>query len=187
MAVPKRTRYEVLRRDNFSCRYCGASAPDVKLHVDHVTPVALGGTDQPENLVAACIDCNNGKASTSPTDDMVSDVAEDAQVWAEARREAIAKIAEDEARMDEDFTAFYLEWTSWDANARYLPSTAESTFRNWLGAGLTLDDILRAHNVALSARHISIFKVWRYMCGVLRNRLARIEDAAAQIAARGDF
>lgn len=34
MAVSKRTRYEVLRRDNHACRYCGASAPEVKLTVD---------------------------------------------------------------------------------------------------------------------------------------------------------
>ena len=39
MAVSKRTRYEVLRRDNHACRYCGASAPDAKLTVDHVLPV----------------------------------------------------------------------------------------------------------------------------------------------------
>ncbi|MGC7224589.1 HNH endonuclease, partial [Mycobacteroides abscessus subsp. massiliense] len=44
MAVTKRLRYEVLRRDNYSCRYCGRSAPEVKLTVDHVVPVALGGS-----------------------------------------------------------------------------------------------------------------------------------------------
>jgi len=186
MAVPKRTRYEVLRRDGFACRYCGATAPDVKLHVDHVMPTALGGSDDPGNLVAACVDCNNGKASTSPDEETVSGVALDAQLWAEARREAISKIAEAEARIEEDFTAFYIAWTSWDANAQYLPGTAESTFRNWLSAGLTLDDILRAHNIALGARHVSIFKVWRYMCGVLRNRLARIEAETAAILSGGE-
>ena len=56
MAVSKRTRFEVLRRDNHTCRYCGQSAPDVKLTVDHVLPVALGGHDDPTNLVAACKD-----------------------------------------------------------------------------------------------------------------------------------
>ncbi|WP_075737496.1 HNH endonuclease [Streptomyces acidiscabies] len=64
MAVSKRLRYEILRRDNHTCRYCGASAPDVPLRVDHVTPVALGGTDTPDNLVAACEPCNSGKSST---------------------------------------------------------------------------------------------------------------------------
>lgn len=40
MAVSKRTRFEVLRRDDFTCRYCRSK--DSELHVDHVTPVSLG-------------------------------------------------------------------------------------------------------------------------------------------------
>ncbi|MFE4420379.1 HNH endonuclease [Streptomyces sp. NPDC056817] len=64
MAVSKRLRYEILRRDRYTCRYCGASAPDAPMRVDHVTPVALGGTDHPSNLVAACEPCNSGKTST---------------------------------------------------------------------------------------------------------------------------
>jgi 5-methylcytosine-specific restriction endonuclease McrA len=54
MAVSKRLRYEILRRDNYACRYCGATAPDVKLNVDHVIPQSLGGSDKPDNLVTSC-------------------------------------------------------------------------------------------------------------------------------------
>lgn len=67
MAVSKRLRYEILRRDNHACRYCGATAPDVKLNVDHVIPTSLGGSDAPMNLVTACADCNGGKTSSMPT------------------------------------------------------------------------------------------------------------------------
>lgn len=81
MAVSKRLRYEILRRDNHTCRYCGASAPDVKLTVDHVTPVALGGTDGPENLVAACSACNAGKSSSQPDAPLVANVQQDALRW----------------------------------------------------------------------------------------------------------
>ena len=57
MAVSKRVRYEVLRRDNYACRYCGATAGSgAQLVVDHVMPVSLGGTDDPTNLVACCRD-----------------------------------------------------------------------------------------------------------------------------------
>lgn len=62
MAVSKRTRFEVLRRDNYTCRYCRST--DNALTVDHVTPLTLGGTDELTNLVAACRDCNSGKSST---------------------------------------------------------------------------------------------------------------------------
>lgn len=56
-------RFEVLKRDGFKCRYCGNSAQESVLHVDHVVPVAKGGPTVPENLVAACRDCNGGKSS----------------------------------------------------------------------------------------------------------------------------
>lgn len=63
MTISKRIRFEVLKRDRFTCRYCGASAPDVGMHVDHVRAVADGGTDDMDNLVTACGDCNLGKSS----------------------------------------------------------------------------------------------------------------------------
>lgn len=64
MAVSKRTRFEVLRRDDYTCRYCRST--ENPLTIDHVVPEALGGGNDPSNLVAACRDCNAGKSSTSP-------------------------------------------------------------------------------------------------------------------------
>lgn len=49
MAVSKRLRYQVLLRDNFTCRYCGARPPAVELEADHVIPRARGGTDDSAN------------------------------------------------------------------------------------------------------------------------------------------
>lgn len=77
MAVSKRLRYEILRRDNHACRYCGAAAPDVKLNVDHVIPTSLGGSDKPDNLVTACAECNSGKTSSMPNAEPVADVDQD--------------------------------------------------------------------------------------------------------------
>lgn len=56
-------RFEVLKRDRFCCRYCGKSAPEVLLEVDHVIPVSAGGTNALDNLVSACATCNRGKGS----------------------------------------------------------------------------------------------------------------------------
>lgn len=41
--LSKGIRFEVFKRDNFTCQYCGAKAPDVILEVDHINPVKLGG------------------------------------------------------------------------------------------------------------------------------------------------
>ena len=61
-------RWEVLKRDAFTCQYCGRSAPEVKLEVDHITPVSEGGKDTKENLVTACYSCNRGRSSLSLRD-----------------------------------------------------------------------------------------------------------------------
>ena len=54
-------RWQILERDKYTCQYCGQSAPDIKLEVDHKVPLVDGGTDDPDNLVASCWACNRGK------------------------------------------------------------------------------------------------------------------------------
>lgn len=63
IAISKKTRFEVFKRDSFKCQYCGRSAPEVILHVDHISPVAKGGTNDIFNLVTSCADCNGGKGA----------------------------------------------------------------------------------------------------------------------------
>ncbi len=60
-AVPPRLRFEILKRDNFTCQYCGKKAPDIILEVDHVEPYSLTKNNSPENLITSCKDCNRGK------------------------------------------------------------------------------------------------------------------------------
>lgn len=63
-SLPPGLKFAVWRRDGFRCRYCGKDVHEtgVVLEVDHVIPVALGGTDEHSNLVTACRDCNRGKS-----------------------------------------------------------------------------------------------------------------------------
>ncbi len=65
--IPARTRYEVFERDGYTCQYCGAKAPDVELHIDHIVPVSKGGTNDMTNLVTACASCNLGKSDLETT------------------------------------------------------------------------------------------------------------------------
>lgn len=51
------TRKAVLRRDGGICAYCGNEATTA----DHILPKAKGGTDDPANLIAACLRCNGTK------------------------------------------------------------------------------------------------------------------------------
>lgn len=61
MAVTPKLRFETMKRDNFTCQYCGRTPPDAVLEVDHREPKAKGGKDTLENLVTSCFECNRGK------------------------------------------------------------------------------------------------------------------------------
>ena len=60
--IRKSVRFEVFKRDSFTCQYCGQKSPDVVLEIDHITPVADGGDNDILNLVTACKACNSGKS-----------------------------------------------------------------------------------------------------------------------------
>ena len=53
------TKKNIIRRDNSQCQYCGATSG--VMTTDHVRPKSLGGEETWENLVCACVKCNNRK------------------------------------------------------------------------------------------------------------------------------
>lgn len=61
MVVSYKLRFTIFKRDDFTCRYCGRRAPEVRLECDHALPKSRGGSDHPVNLVTACYACNRGK------------------------------------------------------------------------------------------------------------------------------
>lgn len=68
-SLTKKVRFEVFKRDSFKCQYCGSSAPDVILHVDHIDPISKGGDNSIINLITSCDDCNFGKSDIRLSDD----------------------------------------------------------------------------------------------------------------------
>ena len=67
--IPKSVRFEVFKRDSFTCQYCGRSAPDALLEIDHIMPVSKGGDNSLLNLITSCQDCNRGKTNRELSDD----------------------------------------------------------------------------------------------------------------------
>lgn len=179
MAVSKRIRYEVLRRDGFTCRYCGAKAPDVELQVDHVMPASLGGGDTPGNLVTACRDCNIGKASSRPDEDAVADISRDALRWARAMKEAAIKDEhEREAELDVS-GEFYRMWRSWESydDEYWLPIDWSQTILRQLKSGLTMADLEYAIDTTMTVGR-PIRDRFLYFLGICKHILAkRIESA----------
>lgn len=61
--LSKKMRFEVFKRDLFTCQYCNAKPPKVPLEIDHLIPVSKKGTNHIDNLITACFDCNRGKSN----------------------------------------------------------------------------------------------------------------------------
>lgn len=183
MAVTKRLRYEILRRDGHTCGYCGAKAPDVKLTVDHVLPRALGGTDEPNNLVTACTDCNSGKAASNPDAPLVAEVDHKAVQWAQAMEVAItrrqAELADERKRVAE----FDAAWNAWNVAGRPIPRDAnwKNSISRFLAAGLDDEFLAGAVDTAVGCRKLrSAADIWPYFCGICWREL----DARQKIAQR---
>ena len=56
-------RVSVLHRDGYKCVFCGRSAKQVQLEVDHIVPFSKGGSNDLSNLQTLCFDCNRGKGA----------------------------------------------------------------------------------------------------------------------------
>lgn len=61
--VRKKARFAILSRDGFRCVCCGKGPDEERLEVDHIVPVSLGGTNDPQNLQTLCCSCNQGKSN----------------------------------------------------------------------------------------------------------------------------
>jgi len=56
-------RFDVLKRSNFRCVYCGRDSKGTALEIDHIKPFSKGGTNELNNLQAVCARCNRGKSN----------------------------------------------------------------------------------------------------------------------------
>lgn len=178
MAVSKRTRYEVLRRDNHTCRYCGDSAPNVTLQVDHVIPSTLGGSDKPDNLVAACKDCNAGKSSASATDTVVADVDEKAIKWKQAILDAAELLAVGARERREMFRYFEDEWSyRFEEPVGPLPDDWRGSLIQFRELGLPMELIDEAIDITVRKRVPQKAK-FNYFAGICWNHIRTIHDAA---------
>jgi hypothetical protein len=190
VAVSKRLRYEILRRDNFTCRYCMTATPGTPLRVDHVVPVALGGTDDATNLVTSCEPCNSGKTSTVPDSPLVAQVREDAMRWQMAWAVAVAEAktegqqrAKDIAKVKKNYVAAY---RGRHGVAPTLPEGWESSVGRWLDLGLPLALIDKAIASAVGRTYVPAKDRFAYFAGCCWSLLRELKDRTEQIAKQSD-
>jgi 5-methylcytosine-specific restriction endonuclease McrA len=64
----KLNRRNVFARDGHRCQYCGRRPAAGHFSLDHVTPRSRGGPNTWENVVCACLACNNRKGGRTPSE-----------------------------------------------------------------------------------------------------------------------
>ena len=181
MAISKRVRYEVLRRDGFTCRYCHAK--NKPLEVDHVIPVSLGGKDTPDNLVASCHDCNIGKTSTKPDDELVADIKKSIISKREAIRQALAELSEEvdsEDSNEDSFVASAVDGFT-AITDREAPDWAFASVRSWYRQGVDAVLLGQAYDIAANKfmrTYTTGDHVFKYVAGIIRNWISEAEEKA---------
>ena len=180
MALSRRLRYEILRRDNHRCRYCGATALTATLTVDHVIPVALGGPDDPANLVTACVDCNAGKSSMPIDAPLVADVSASVLAWQEALRRARQDHVTQEAFRNDLIATVDEAWIGWQIDGRAVPQPSDwrESLRHLSDAGLGGAEARDFVAIAMRAPNVSAGNVWRYFCGICWRHLDGLHKRA---------
>lgn len=87
--IPKSIRFEVFKRDKFTCQYCGGKVPDVILQIDHIEPVSKGGDNGIINLITSCFECNIGKSDKKLSDNSAVEKQRKQMELLQERREQI--------------------------------------------------------------------------------------------------
>lgn len=188
MAISKRLRFEILRRDNHTCRYCGRKAPDTELRVDHVIPVALGGTDNPDNLVTSCEPCNTGKSSVPADAPLVDQVRDDALRWGKAIQQAAWWRGIERDVIAEVTRAVNTAWVDWtfgeDKQPIPRPLNWVDNIQRFYEAGLDQETMIHFVGVSMRNPRVALDDAWAYFCGCCWRELERIQEAAKRIIER---
>ena len=166
MSLSKTLRFEIFKRDQFTCRYCGNTPPAAILEIDHVIPLSGGGDDQKENLITACFDCNRGKGARSleqvirPLTDTAQEIEQREEQLKAYRQLLRTKKRREDAEIDEVEKAFQEVYTE----RNFTPSFRTSIKRHFLSK-LPLEYVVEAMETAC-AKGFDANHATKYFCGI---------------------
>lgn len=184
MSIGKRLRFEVFKRDGFTCQYCGRTPPAVVLHCDHIHPVSDGGKDEVLNLVTACQDCNLGKSNvplcqvTKPLAEMMEEAAE-RKLQVDAYNQFLTEIRDAENAVVASIGRHWFDqFCPKNERGTWVFGAARAqTIRTFLKK-LAPVQITEAIDIALARMNASMNydeKAWKYFCGVCWNKIRESE------------
>lgn len=158
MSISTRTRFEIFKRDNFLCQYCGRNPPQVILHVDHILPVSKGGKDEKINLITSCIDCNLGKSNVlleiKPQPLLAQHKIEnERQEQVEAFNRFLKRRRDKTKKWLKEISDVYIELVGKDPKEFYMPEEIEKSCKTFL-KHLPCEEIIDALHIASDRRWI---------------------------------
>lgn len=172
-ALSKKVRFEVFKRDQFTCQYCGRNPPAVVLHCDHIHPVAEGGENDMDNLVTSCLDCNLGKGAR-----LLTSVPESLASKAADIKEREEQLAGYRRVMDEK--AARLENESWEVVDVLSPGAEKFNRQNLVSIKrfierLGVHAVKDAAELAYMRFGYSDTRMFKYFCGICWGRIRDME------------
>lgn len=162
--LSKKVRFDIFKRDEFSCQYCGQKPPAVVLEVDHVIPVCEGGKNDEHNLLTSCFDCNRGKGSGSlqviPIDlarkaELLREREEQVRAYDELLQAIRGRQEEAINGIIDIYTGFFPGWTLTD---RVRPSIRQFLTK------LPTSEVVEA--MELACERTNSGRAFNYFCGV---------------------
>lgn len=150
--LSKKIRFEIFKRDKFTCQYCGGKSPNVILNVDHIEPVATGGTNEIMNLITSCFECNNGKRAIPLSDESVVEKQRKQLEELQERREQIELMFEWKkslSELDSDINGMIGAYINSKMHPWPVKENFKTTIQKWLNK-YDLQDILDAIDISSS-------------------------------------
>lgn len=163
-------RFQVFQRDEFTCQYCGQKPPTVVLEVDHIIAKSKGGKDDIDNLITSCFECNRGKSNIDlkAVPQKIKENLENIKERRKQLNEFYKYQQEKELVVDMQIADLDYYWSElWD-NKFSLNTRGKASVKMFLKS-FSVDEIKDA--MFLSTRIDNISDAFRYMCGILHNRL----------------
>lgn len=172
--ISKSLRFEVFKRDSFTCQYCGRQTPQTILEIDHIIPKSKGGTDDINNLITSCFDCNRGKGAVPLAVLRIADTRkQEIQRLKERQKqiEAYEKFLHEEKVKEEQILQEINDyWASFCDGQFILNEDGLSSVRRFL-TKLTPTEVKEAISIAANAVE-DVEDRFRYFCGVCHNKIA---------------
>ena len=173
--MDKKIRFEVFKRDNFTCAYCGRTPPNIILEVDHIHPKSKKGTNDINNLVTSCFDCNRGKKdislSTIPTAlidnlEVMKEKLEQIKIYNSYRK----KLEKIEKKRIEEVSDIYTQYfEKYILNEKF----KETSIKRFLKF-LPLDEV--KYSMHLACRKMDDDNAPQYFCGICWNKIKALNN-----------